>query len=57
MGNASEELKAVADEVIGGVDDDGIYHYCLRRGLISAADCGRFSIGKLVIFRKNHAFH
>lgn len=38
MGNASEELKAVADEVIGGVDVDGIYHYCLRQGLISAAD-------------------
>ena len=34
MENASEELKAVADEVIGHVADDGIYHYCRECGLI-----------------------
>ena len=34
MENASERLKAVADEVCGHVAEDGIYHYCLARGLI-----------------------
>ena len=34
MANASDELKAVADEVIGHVAEDGIYHYCLAKGLI-----------------------
>lgn len=34
MENASPELKAVADEICGHVADDGIYHYCRRRGLI-----------------------
>ncbi len=34
MGNASERLKAVAKEVCGKVDEDGIYHYCLKNGLI-----------------------
>lgn len=34
MGNATEQLKAVADDVCGGVAEDGIYHYCLARGLI-----------------------
>lgn len=34
MENASEELKAVADEVCGHVAEDGIYHYCLENGLI-----------------------
>lgn len=28
MGNASEELKAVADVVCGDVSEDGIYKYC-----------------------------
>ena len=34
MGNAVPQLKAVADEVCGPVDQDGIYHYCLSHGLI-----------------------
>ncbi|MHC5372566.1 HAD family hydrolase [Enterococcus sp. LJL120] len=34
MDNASEDLKAVADEVIGHVADDGIYNYCVKHGLI-----------------------
>lgn len=34
MGNAAPQLKAVADEVCGPVDQDGIYHYCLSHGLI-----------------------
>ncbi len=34
MGNASEQLKAVADHVCGHVAQDGIYHYCLKKGLI-----------------------
>lgn len=34
MENASEQLKAVADDVCGHVAEDGIYHYCLAHGLI-----------------------
>lgn len=34
MGNAAEQLKAVADDVCGDVAQDGIYHYCLDHGLI-----------------------
>ncbi len=34
MGNATAQLKAVADDVCGSVADDGIYHYCLAHGLI-----------------------
>ena len=34
MGNATAQLKAVADDVCGAVSEDGIYHYCLSRGLI-----------------------
>ncbi|MBE5811906.1 MAG: Cof-type HAD-IIB family hydrolase [Clostridiales bacterium] len=34
MGNATSQLKAVADDVCGAVSDDGIYHYCLEHGLI-----------------------
>lgn len=34
MGNASDALKAVADDVCGHVAEDGIYHYCLSHGLI-----------------------
>lgn len=34
MGNASEELKAVANDICGHVAEDGIYHYCLAHGLI-----------------------
>ena len=34
MGNGSEQLKAVADDVCGHAADDGIYYYCLQKGLI-----------------------
>lgn len=34
MANASDKLKAVADEVCPSVCEDGIYHYCLEHGLI-----------------------
>lgn len=34
MGNASQQLKAIADEVCGPVTEDGIYHYCVSKGLI-----------------------
>lgn len=35
MGNASQRLKAVADDVCGDVTEDGIYYYCLDHGLLS----------------------
>ena len=34
MGNASMDLKAVADEICGDVAEDGIYHYCVQHNLI-----------------------
>ena len=34
MGNASEDLKAVADVVCGDVAQDGVYHYCIEHGII-----------------------
>ena len=34
MGNADPLLKAVADEICGPVSEDGIYHYCVSRGLV-----------------------
>lgn len=34
MENASQQLKAVADDVCGHVAEDGIYHYCIQHGLI-----------------------
>lgn len=34
MNNASDELKAIADELIGHVAEEGIYHYCLENGLL-----------------------
>ena len=34
MGNASEDLKAVADEICGDVSEDGIYHYCVQHNII-----------------------
>ncbi len=34
MANASDSLKAVADDICGNVADDGIYHYCVEHGLI-----------------------
>ena len=34
MGNASEDLKAAADEVCGTAADDGVYFWCRKNGLI-----------------------
>lgn len=34
MGNASEQLKAAADDICGSVAEDGVYHYCLAHGLL-----------------------
>lgn len=34
MGNASDSVKAAADEVCGSVEDDGVYHYLKEKGLI-----------------------
>lgn len=34
MENASDSLKAVADDVCGHVAEDGIYHYCITHGLL-----------------------
>ena len=34
MANASEEVKAIADDVCGDVAEDGIYYYCLEHGMI-----------------------
>lgn len=34
MGNATPQLKTVADQVCGSVSEDGIYHYCMDHGLI-----------------------
>ena len=34
MGNATQALKAIADDICGPVWDDGIYHYCISHGLI-----------------------
>lgn len=34
MGNASEELKEIADEVCDSVENDGIYKYCIDNHLI-----------------------
>ena len=34
MGNAGDKVKAIADEVCGSVDEDGVYHYLKAKGLI-----------------------
>ncbi len=34
MGNATEDVKAIADDICGSVKEDGIYHYCKKHGLI-----------------------
>ena len=34
MSNASDALKAVADDICGSVEEDGIYHYCLKHHII-----------------------
>lgn len=36
MGNASERLKAAADDVCAHAAEDGVYHYCLAHGLLDA---------------------
>lgn len=34
MGNATDDVKAVAGAICGDVAEDGIYHYCKEQGLI-----------------------
>lgn len=34
MGNSPARIKEIADDVCGSVSEDGIYHYCLEKGLI-----------------------
>lgn len=34
MGNATQQLKDIADDVCGDASQDGIYRYCVARGLI-----------------------
>ena len=34
MGNASGELKDIADAVCGSVEDEGVYEYCKKLGMI-----------------------
>lgn len=34
MGNATSRLKEIADDVCGKVSEDGIYRYCMEKGLI-----------------------
>ena len=34
MGNASDDLKAVADSICKDVSEDGIYWYCIDKGII-----------------------
>jgi Cof subfamily protein (haloacid dehalogenase superfamily) len=34
MGNAPQQVKDIAHDVCGPVGEDGIYHYCVSRGLI-----------------------
>lgn len=36
MENGTDETKEIADEICGRCDEDGIYHYCVERGLIQA---------------------
>ena len=38
MGNATDDVKAVADAICGHVAEDGIYHYCKEQGLIQEID-------------------
>ena len=38
MGNATDDVKAVADAICGHVAEDGIYHYCKEQGLIQDID-------------------
>lgn len=34
MGNAVAKLKEIADDVCAPVSEDGIYHYCVQKGII-----------------------
>ncbi|TDW13114.1 hypothetical protein EDD63_1494 [Breznakia blatticola] len=36
MENASDDLKEIANEIIGHVSKEGIYHYCVKQGFIEA---------------------
>ena len=38
MGNATDDVKAVAGAICGHVAEDGIYHYCKEQGLIQEID-------------------
>lgn len=38
MGNATDDVKTVADAICGHVAEDGIYHYCKEQGLIQEID-------------------
>ena len=35
MGNGSDNLKKIAEAVCGRVDEDGIYHYMVEKGIIT----------------------
>ncbi|EST04344.1 HAD family hydrolase [Lactobacillus crispatus] len=34
MGNATDNVKAIADDICGSVQEDGIYTYCKEHNLI-----------------------
>ena len=34
LGNATDKVKAIADDICGDVAEDGIYYYCIEHGLI-----------------------
>ena len=34
MGNATEDVKEIADDICGSVQDDGIFTYCKKHNLI-----------------------
>lgn len=34
MGNATAQLKEIADEICGDVSENGVYHHCAAKGLI-----------------------
>lgn len=34
MGNATDDVKEIADDICGSVQDDGIFTYCKKHNLI-----------------------
>ncbi|WP_288682860.1 HAD hydrolase family protein [uncultured Eubacterium sp.] len=34
MGNASDDLKAISEQICGHVAEDGIYYFCKENNLI-----------------------